>query len=160
MLLSIIHGIYPTTNGENIVAPEVHLSAQNRADLLVRMYTYPAGGGKPTRKPVLLYEGKGSAGDSWERLESQLFTYLDKTAGFIANGKRCWALGGRGSEMKLWRFRKGNSEEQKLLPWAVEGGQAVEKQRRNAPPPYSVATNYDYVKILMDYVAAHPDPDN
>ena len=89
---------------------------------------------------------------------SQLYDYLDHGS-FIANGKRCWALGARGKEMKLWRFRKGNAEDKKMLPWAVVQAEAKERERKNAPPPYSVVDNYDEVRILMDFITSHPDPD-
>ncbi|EIW74791.1 hypothetical protein CONPUDRAFT_140255 [Coniophora puteana RWD-64-598 SS2] len=151
-----IHQSYPTANVEYVVAPEVRIDDQNRLDLLVRSFTYSAGG-NPTAKPVLLFEGKGSSGDSWERLESQLSGYLNRP-GFLTPTQKCWALGGRGKDMKLWRFHKANAEFQKLLPWKVERGAAKEVPRERAPPPYSVVDNYDEVRILLDYIHNHPDP--
>jgi len=150
---AVLHQSYPTANLQYVIAPELRIHDTSRTDLIVHSFAYTGDGAKAT--PFLLFEGKGSGGDTWERIESQLSTYLET---LLSGSQKCWAIGARGKDMKLWRFHKANADHKKFLPWRVDKNTAKEVARGTGPKPYSVVDDYGDVRILMDFIATHLDP--
>ncbi|EIW74790.1 hypothetical protein CONPUDRAFT_159570 [Coniophora puteana RWD-64-598 SS2] len=154
---AILQQCYPTgTDVKYLVNPELRIQEDSRPDLLVRSFTYT--GNTATAIPVLVFEGKGSDGEDWLRIESQLSTYMGKLP--LAESQKCWAIGAKGKEMKLWRYYKANGD---FLPWKINtpGGRSPliqEVERKKAPNAYSVVDDYGDVRILMDFITKYPDP--
>ncbi|KAJ5356239.1 hypothetical protein N7517_010848 [Penicillium concentricum] len=53
--------------------------------------------------PFIHFEGKGAAGQSWTQIRYQIEVWCSRNAEF-APGKPCWAIGAKGSAVKMWLY--------------------------------------------------------
>ncbi|RMZ90038.1 hypothetical protein DV736_g2746, partial [Chaetothyriales sp. CBS 134916] len=94
--------------GTHIISPEAYprpeLTRGLMADLLVSTLKAgpgPAGAATATlSEPVVVYEGKGSNGDTWDQLEDQLESWCSESARLAPF--RAWLIGTRGSMVRFY----------------------------------------------------------
>ncbi|KZS91572.1 hypothetical protein SISNIDRAFT_487239 [Sistotremastrum niveocremeum HHB9708] len=107
----------------------------------------------PLRDFRVLYEGKSKAGDAWDTVVRQLYDY----GGEVARGqarKLFWLIGGKGAEVRFWRFDYPAAELYKMQGLKWERG-AVRFVQQSQTPTYRIDQNNTEILGILLYLQAN-----
>ncbi|KAJ8075686.1 hypothetical protein PM082_021316 [Marasmius tenuissimus] len=125
-----------------IIQPEYRVEGVGDADLLVQRQSFASDAVSWTWRVV--YEGKSQAGDSWEKINTQVIKY-PRTA--LSAGQVCWCIGAKGRKVRFWRFKKGDSAETRSLQWV--NGKIKIWPENNTVQPYDIVDDQTEIESLL-----------
>lgn len=134
------------------VKPEVRIDENNRIDLVV---SQPNWAPALTWRPIILYEGKGQTGDSWERLKSQLHTYGQAS---VARGKVVYCVGGKGKQVRFWKFKRDDMIDIKPMDLDPRTGTVRIRDVAEMPIAYDIDSQFGAIEFLMRYITQNLPP--
>jgi hypothetical protein len=146
-LTSIFNFWFPTGASANAIKPEANYGGF--VDLLItHLIFHPTGIDTPWR---VIYEGKSSTGDTFERINTQLQRYASN----LRMGQICYLVGARGRECMFWKFKKGDSVEMKGIKVDLQGVVQISENGRFPATKYDIEGNAGDIESILTYIELH-----
>ncbi|KZT38492.1 hypothetical protein SISSUDRAFT_1119595 [Sistotremastrum suecicum HHB10207 ss-3] len=103
---------------------------------------------------LVLFEGKSKAGDDWKHAIRQLFDYAVEVTK-VQTQKTVWLIGGKGAEVKFWRFVYTDQEQMKAIKWDISklDSQNPTFENQTGGPTYKLALNRIEIQKILTYIA-------
>jgi len=134
---------FPTGASANAIKPEANYGGF--IDLLITHLVFQ--GTNLTTPWRVIYEGKSSTGDTFERISTQLQGY----ASTLSTGKICYPVGARGKDCMFWKYKKGDSNAMKGIK--VERGVVKISEDGGFPATkYDIVANAQEIQIILTYI--------
>lgn len=145
----ILFARFPTGQLAWTINPELQVSGGFPDLLVIRNNLNPT---PIQRSWTILYEGKRSNGDTYDRILTQLVSYTAN----LRNGQFVYLIGARGGTCGFWRYTKGNSQPDQQM--SSNGAGNVQFRDLSAVQEYDIVTQQGQIADMLQYIINHPPP--